>query len=538
MSRNFHRMKQKQLALSDKTHQVHHDPRDMMEGHTTKHSADGKPTVTVNNTEVPETSLVKEFSNYVDNKIQVDGSNYTTVFKTSAYADFKIEQCDFDICARATIFMTLSNQSNRDWTLPNLEFLIERIQILWNGNDADDSWYNTQIKECNHLLAKNVEASAALHHFHPPSAGLGRAFMPKNQTVVCDPRGNTGTGTLSYVAPFSTPCGIPRAEPLVVPAGGERDVELDITCLPLFSGHLVFSAFDSRKTRLRVYFNATDSIIGDSTYSNSEVTVGTPVYVQLAAARAANQLQLRFCELRLHGHRITQAAVRAALHQRHAHSFAFKCLIPRRMYQSSNVTTNVENGDNRTLSSMEGTFCFWTITLRDPDVEFAARKSEWYNGIRKISEENGVSKVRDYSQKDSLIFSNVVDQIRFPGGNQFFAAHSDHGQYMEADPIERGAVVTTTGASRGLAPGGPYRHQCGLEKRYIALCFSNQPMKDYWWGTQYGSEYSDGGKILKYVPGLKYDNSPLASTPQNLWINGWQFATVIWNSTEFNVIKH
>ena len=537
-SRNYHRIKQRELAMADNTHQVHHDPRDMVEGHTTAHSADGKPTVRVQNTEMPETSLVKEFSNYVDNKIQVDGSNYTTIFKTSGYIDFKIEQCSFDICARATLYMTLRNSSTRDWTLPNLEFLTDRTQILWNGNDSDDSWYNTQLKECNHLLAKNVESSAALHHFHPPSDGLGRAFMPKNQTNVCDARGNTGSGTLSYVAPFATPCGIPRTEPLVVPANGELNVELDITCLPLFSGHLVFSAFESRKTRLRVYFNATDSIIGDSTYSNSEIVVGTKVYTELATARQANQLQLGFCELRLHGHRITEEAVRHALHRRHSQSFAFKCLIPRRMYQNSVVTTDVENGDNRTLSSMQGTFCFWTLTLRDTDVEYAPRKAEWYNGIRDITEENGAGNVRDYSEKDSLIFSNVVDSVRFPGGNQFFAAHSDHGQYMEADPVTRGSVVVTTGASRALAPGGPYRHRCGLEKRYIALCFSNQPMKDYWWGTQYGSEHSNGNKILKYTPGLKYDNTPLAATSQNLWINGWQFATVVWNSKDFRVIKH
>lgn len=537
MSRNYHRMKQVEASKNESSHQVHHDPRDMMEGHTTHHSADGKPTARVNNTEVPETSLIKEFSNYADNKIQVDGSNYTSIFRTSSYIDFKIEEVTFDICARATLYMILSNSSARDWTLPNLEFLIERIQILWNGNDADDSWYNTQLKEMNHLFGKNIESQAALSHFHPPSAGLGKAFLPKNQSLVCMPGPNTNTGTLSYVAPIAAPSGIPYQEPLVVPAGGQTIVELDLTALPLFSGHLVFPSFDSRTTRLRIYFNATDSIIGDSTYSNS-VVGGSAVWVQLAAARQANLLTLQFAELRLHGHRITQESVRKALQQRHAGSFAFKCLIPRRMYQNSSLTTGVENGDNRTLSSMQGTFGLWTLTLRDPDAEFAPRKAEWYNGIRNITEENGVSKVRDYTQKDSRIFSNIVDQVRFAGGNQFFAAHSDHGQYMHADPATRGAVDVATGLSRALAVGGPYRHKCGEEKRYLALCFSNQPMKDYWWGTQYGSEWSNGGKILKYTPGLRYDNTPMLATSQNLWINGWQFATVMWNGHEFVVIKH
>ena len=537
MSRNYHRLKQKENAMATKSHQVHHGERDVVEGHTYAAAADGKPTVRVGHTEVPEKNLIKEFTNYVDNKIQVDGSNYGTVFKTNSYVDFKIEQCSFDICAKAVMFMILRNDSTRDWTLPNTHFLVERILPLWNGTDTDDSWYNTQLKEANHLFGKNVETTSRQMHFFPPSEGLGKAYMPRNQSLICDVESNTSTGTLQFDAPFSTPTGIPSAGPLVVPAGGQLEVELDLTALPLFSGHLVYSAFESRKTRLRVYFNSTDGIIGDSTYSNSEIVPGTPVYQELMTARQNNQLQLQFCELRLHGHRITVDSVRHELHRRHASNFAFKCLIPRRIYMNSIVTTDIENGDNRTLDSFRGVFCLWTLTLRDPDCEFAARKAEWYNGIRNITEESGVGEVRDYSKKDSSIFSTLVDDVRFPGGNQFFTAHADWGQYMHADPHARGSVVTTTGLSRALAPGGPYRHRCGQEKRYLALSFSSQPLKDYWWGTQYGSEFQSGGKTIKYTPGRAYDNTVINSLSKNFWINGWQFCTITWNGKEFVVTK-
>jgi hypothetical protein len=545
MSRAYHKMKQRENAKATKPSSVHHGERDPLERHTFTESAHGKSTVKVGETYHPEKNLIKEYTNYVDNRIQVDNGNFATSFLTSQYMDFEMQTLTVDICQKATFAFTLQNLSAVPWTLPNLNFLIDRTQILWNGADSDDSWYGWHHKEMNQMFGRNVEATARQMHFYPPDAPEGYAFMPRNQQFYTETVPSTTTLGIDYstVGSLSYPLGIPSKGPLVVPAGGSLALELDLTPLPLFSGHIFFPSIEGRKTRLRIYMNATDSIIGDSS-SVHEVYV--PLAPQtnkdvLITARAANLLRLQTAELRIHGHRITVDSVRHELHRRHAHSFAFKVLIPQRVFFTINASTGVEMGEDKRTQGLKGVFALWTLMLRDTDCEFTACKSEWIDGLRNITEIEGDGTVRDYEKKDGYIFSTMVDEVRFPGGNLYLSRHADYGQFMRADPANRGSIVPGTGVARAIGPDAtatkPYYHSSGRNKRILALCYSSQPQKDYWWGTQYGGEYNDGDKVIKYTPGTSYFDYAFTNAQKNFWITGWRCATINWNGSEFLVIK-
>jgi hypothetical protein len=514
-----------------------------------KESRHGKHTVEVNfgggKVNVPPGSLTKQLTNYCDSRIPLQGGATTNVFSTSSPLEFELKAVSCEIVTQALLRISLqNNHASVDWTLPNLWRLIDRIQILWNGADVGDTYYSDNLGDMIQLFSRNIDAAAALMHFHPPSEGGGPAYMPRNQSqrfnsvgAVSGPVDYDATGTLSY------PPVIPSTEPLVVPFGTSRDFYIDLTSLPLFKGDVYFPTTTKHAaTRIRIYFAATGQIAGDSHYSNGSVTISGVTQsrkLHLEAARQANELQLTSMELILRGSYNQSTHVKSELEARH-NTFMFRCLIPNRMILQQACTTGIKNSENKTITSMHGTYAMWIIRLRDPDSASYPGKADWIDSITTISENNSDGTIRDYEDKNPLLFSTTVDEHNFNGGN-FFSYNADWGQFMHADPDTRGALVTTTGVPRAVGADStgtkPYYHSYGKDKRLLCFPYSQQPLKDFWWGTCYGSQTYDGNSTVTFTPGPNYYGYSYTGAQKQMIIDGWRISYIHWDGRQWRTIK-
>ena len=543
-SRAFHKFHHKDLSHKHKTGKTVPKDRDPTHDASIPEAHHGKPTVEIGGAHFPARNLIKQFTNYVDSIVQSDTSNYSTAFLQSIFIDFELDSLSSDSVNRAILSTTLRNDSpDVGWTLPNLWDLIESIKVMWNGNDEEESYDKSQIREAMLLFNRDIESTGRLMHFNPPSAGPGRAFLPRNQGKRCTVYDAVNdVAGIDYDTPADVPTSIPSTDPLYIPPNSSRVFRIDLSWLPLFSGHIHFPSVIHKGSRVRIYFDNTNNIIGDSTYSNSDLTIGgvtKKAYVYMAEAQAANRFVVQNVELHIKGVMYTNSLMREELTRRHQ-VFGFKCLLPRRMFVTQDCTTGTQNEENKALTSMAGTFALWTIYLRDGDAETAARKAGWFNGIVDITEVTSDGHPRDYSRKPAYLFANLTDQINFPGGNDYFTNMSDYGQSMYADPRNRG-TTRADGTIRAIGSSAdastPYRHSDGQEARVLGLPYSAQPMKDFWWGTQYGGQHFNGKDSLKFTPGRTYGGHALAATKQNLWICGWQYSTIMWNGEEWTTTK-
>lgn len=544
MTRGFHKYQHKEINHSQRTGMtvpVHRDPTHAASVPEAHH---GKPTVEVGSTTYPARNLIKQFTNYSDSTIQPDTPSFGTAFTQRTYVDFELRTAKFHSVSRCYLSMVLRNNSpDIGWTLPNLWNLISTLQILWNGNDQEESYDKTHCREASLLFNRNIESSSRIMHFNPPSEGPGKAFLPRNQTSRCAVYDATDDAAgINFATNVDVPSSIPSNDPLYIPPNSTRVFRLDLSWLPLFSGHLHFPSIIDKGTRVRIYFENSGTIIGDSTYSNTSSTIGgipQANYLHMVNAQALNQFVIQNLELQVKGTYYTNELLTTEMSRRHR-SFGFKCLLPRRMYITQTCTTGVQNEENKPLTSMVGTFSLWTLYLRDTDAETAPRKSEWFNSIQDITEVDGNGNTRDYSRKPAYLFANLTDEINFALGNDYFTNMADYGQSMYSDPRVRGATAANgTLNVIGATPAGntPYRHTDGLSKRALGLPFSAQPMKDFWWGTQYGGQYFNGGDTIKFTPGTSFGGANLTAVSQNFWVNGWQYGSIHWNGDEFNTIK-
>lgn len=544
MTRSFDRYKHKDISQSSRTGMTVPTHRDPTHHATVGESHHGKPTVEVGSTHYPARNLIKQFTNYSDSTIQVDTPSFQTALVQRTYVDFELRTAKFHSVSRCYLAIVLRNLSTDiGWTLPNIWNLINTIQILWNGNDQEESYDKSHIREALLLYNRNIESSSRVMHFNPPSRETGSVYLPRNQASRCAIYDATDdVAGIDFATPADCPSSIPSNDPLFIPANSSRVFRIDLSWLPLFSGHLHFPNIIDKGVRLRIYFETSGTIIGDSTYSNTASTIGAlnqMNYLHMADAQAANKFIIQNLELQIRGTYYTDPLLVTEMTRRHE-SFAFKCLMPRRMYISVSCTTGVNNQENKPLTSMVGTFAMWTLYLRDPDAETAPRKSEWYNAIQDITEIDGNGTTRDYDRKPAYLFSNLVDEVNFAMGTDYFTHMSDYGQSMYADPRHRGTTKangTLTAIGPSITNDTPYRHTDGLSKRALGLPYSAQPMKDFWWGTQYGGQYFNGGDTFRFTPGVRFGGAALNGTIQNLWIVGWQYASVHWNGKEFNTIK-
>lgn len=545
MTRSFDRYHHKEVSQSTHTGKTVPTHRDPTHHASLAESHHGKPTVEIGSTHYPARNLIKQFTNYTDSIIQVDTPSFQTALSQRTYVDFEFRTATFHSVSRCYLIMILRNTSTDiGWTLPNIWNLINTIQILWNGNDQEESYDKSHIREAILLYNRNINSSGRMMHFNPPDPTYpGATFMPRNQTSRCAVYDATSdTAGIDFATPADCPSSIPSNDPLYIPPNQSRLFRLDLSWLPLFSGHLHFPSIINKGTRLRIYFETSNTIIGDSTYSNTVSTIGAVTqanYLHMADAQIRNSFQIQNLELQIRGTRYTDPSLEAEMTRRHQ-SFAFKCLLPRRMYITLSCTTGVQNQEVKSLTSMVGTFALWSMYLRDPDAETAPRKSEWYNGILDITEVDGNGTTRDYERKQAYLFSNMVDDVNFAMGTDYYTNMSDYGQSMYQDPRRRGATaangtLNTIGAA--TTNDAPYRHTDGLNKRALGLPYSAQPMKDFWWGTQYGGQYFNGQDTFKFTPGFRYGGAGLNATTQNLWVVGWQYSSIHWNGHEFNTIK-
>jgi len=544
MSQAFQKHHSKSVNHQQRTGMTVPSHRDPVHHATAAESHHGKPTVAVGHTQFPARNLIKQFTNYVDTTVQVDTPSFQTALVQRTYVDFEMRRAKFDSVSRCFLSLTLSNLSTDiGWTLPNIWNLVNTIQILWNGNDQEESYDKSHIREAILLFNRNIETSARIMHFNPPSEGPGKAFLPRNQSTrsaVYD--ATSDAAGINFATNVDCPSSIPSFDPLYIGPNSTKVFRLDLSWLPLFSGHLHFPNIENKGTRVRIYFENTGAIIGDSTYSNSDFTIGGDTkkgYEWMVEAQAQNKFIIQNMELQIRGTYYTDELLKAEMTRRH-HQFGFKCLLPRRMYISLDCTTGVENQENKPLTSMVGTFALWSLYLRDPDAESAPRKGEWYNSIQDITEVNGDGSIRDYSKKPAYLYSNIVDEVNFAMGNDYYTNMSDFGQSMYSDPRNRGATASngtlqTIGAN--ISNTAPYRHTDGLDKRGLGFAYSAQPTKDFWWGTQFGGQAFDGKDTIRFTPGKRFGGANLTGTVQNFWINGWQYGWINWNADDFATIK-
>ena len=550
-SRRYHTGHLEAKAHSNAGPSSNHHDNDPLSNHVDPHHAHNMHTKSITGTggssHVPTANLIKQLTNFADMKLPLQSPLPTNVFQTSQSVDFQFNSVVFDTCLEAAIRITVENTSAYYWPLPNLYLLFDHLQFLMNGADADDQYDGYSLLFMAQALAKNLDANAKRMHFHGSEAPEGLRYLPKNQVVRTTVSDNTAAPiAFSAVGPATTnfPTSIPSAEPLCIPPGESRSFDIDVTFLPLFSGNVYFPAIKDIGTRLRLWFRTDGGIIGDSTYANLDTTVGLTTrknYEWLELARQAGQLKLTFAEMRMTGNTFSQHFIKEELHAKHQ-NFMFRQLIPRKYILTQPCASNTKVAATTALSSLKGMFSFWHIVLRDIDAEYAPRKGQWIDSIQSITEKNSDGTTRDYDDKEAVIFSNVVDSTRFQGGNNYFGSHADFGQFMFADPVNRGAVDALTGAAKVIGADNtqtkPYYATCGRDKRAIAFCFSSNPLKDFLWGTQYGSQYYDGFSSIQFTPGPDYTGFDYPSTQKQLVFYGYLFTTLHFNGKKWLSIKH
>lgn len=498
------------------------------------------------------------------------------VFQTSTQVDFPIPAIDGDIVHCALLQLRVKNQSNIPWVWDNLWTMIDRIEILWNGSDSQDVIYGRDLKRYCALYAKNINATADIMGFHRPSEGPGIAFTPKNKLRAFQdiPGEIPGPEFVTAQEPFSAYinaaipaqvlCQTPRvtySEPLVLLAGEEKVFTIDLSSIPLLDGKFYWPNISKTVIpRLRFWFNASNSLIPSTDYTNgridaysSTITYPYTAYtgVTVAAAteivgdvlqkiRQAGAIVMNSMELWMRTDQYLSSGLRGHLSNQYS-NFLVKTLLPTRYILSVNCTSDQEIANNEPLTGLNGTFAVLYSTLQKVGWRTTRGKFDSACEVKTITMRTSGGTVIDFERKEADWQNKIVVHTAIPIENHFPAyLGRDWQQEIYRAPYTYGVcshLGVQNATNQGGASGIPTNTKRGERVLMSIQSFSTDPVRDYQDGEMNGHMELDGNFQLGFIPGTDEFDRTMTNVPCELLIEGERFAQIHFVGDKFIVTR-
>ena len=505
------------------------------------------------------------------------------VFQTSTQVDFTIPAIDGDIVHCALLRLRIKNTSNIPWQFDNLWTLIDRMEIQWNGTDSQDVIYGRDLERYCTLYAKNIDATADIMGFHPPSKGPGKAFLPRNAFAAFEDvdghcasvNGSGYTPTVSVAVPlagfvngsvvsYPVSAGAPRIayqEPLVLRAGEEKVFTIDLSTLPLLDGKFYWPNISKVVIpRIRFWFNASDSIIPSSDYTLNQaqyslpgpfpMTLGPSSTTAVAAAdimtdvlkkvRSEGMLVMNSMELWMHTDQFLSSALRNHLSSQYS-NFLVKTLLPTRYIVSVNCTTDQEIANNEALTGLHGTFSVLFSTLQKVGWRQTAGKFDSACEVKTLTFRTSGGTVVDFERKEAEWQNKIVNHTSVPVGQYAIGFKGrDWQQEIYRAPYTYG-VHTVTGSTATKSQGGltgvPLLTQRGERVLTSVQAFSTDFIRDFQDGEMNGHYELDGNFQIGFIPGTDEFDRTMTNVPCELIIEGDRFAQIHFVGDKFIVTR-
>lgn len=500
------------------------------------------------------------------------------VFQTSTQVDFPIPAIDGDIVHCALLQLRVKNTSNIPWVWDNLWTMVDRIEILWNGSDSQDVIYGRDLKRYCTIYAKNINATADIMGFHRPSEGPGLAFTPKNKIrafntipgeipgaeFALDPFSQFITST-GIAADFQVKCQNPRVcftEPLVLQAGEEKVFTIDLSSLPLLDGKFYWPNISKTVIpRLRFWFNASNSLIPSTDYTNGTFAAYNPgaaypftlynggptiangngiVGDHLQTIRAGGCIVMNSMELWMRTDQYLSSGLRGHLSSQYS-NFLVKTLLPTRYILSVNCTTDQEIANNEPLTGLNGTFAVLFSTLQKVGWRTTRGKFDSACEVKTITMRTSGGTVIDFERKESDWQNKIVNHTAVPIGNQFVSFMGrDWQQEIYRAPYtygvcDRNGLQNTT--NQGGNAGIPVLTKRGERVLMSIQAFSTDFVRDYQEGEMNGHMELDGNFQLGFIPGTDEFDRTMTNVPCELLIEGERFAQIHFVGDKFIVTR-
>lgn len=504
------------------------------------------------------------------------------VFQTSTQTDFPIPGVDGDIVHCALLRLRIKNSSNVPFVFENLWSLIERMEIQWNGTDSQDVIYSRDLGRYCTLYAKNIDATADLMGFHPPSKGPGKAYLPRNalsafedidghcasstgggyipNTTLVVPAGGLTAGTYTLPVAAAAPR-VAYKEPLTLGPGEEKVFTIDLSSLPLLDGKFYWPNISRTVIpRIRIWFNASNSFIPstDYTLNNAQYSLAGPFPLALAPTsattvagtdimsdvlakvRSEGLLTLSSMEIWMRTDQYLSSGLRNVLSAQHS-NFLVKTLLPTRYIVSVNCTSDQEIANNEALTGLNGTFSVIFVTLQKVGWRQTQGKLESGCEVKNVTIRSSGGSVIDFERKEAEWQNKIVNHTAVPVGNFFVSYRGrDWQQEIYRAPYTFGCHTVagvTTSRSQGQASGVPTLTMRGERVVMSVLAFSTDFVRDFQEGEMNGHFEMDGNFQIGFIPGTDEFDKPMTNVPCELVLEADRFAQIHFTGDKFIVSR-